>query len=246
MDYGRRDLAEALAAQYVLGTLRGAARRRFEALLPAHANLRDATQDWQDRLLPLTAAIDPVQPPARVWQHISARIDGPDRSLAATPGASAAGVATAPRGAWHRLSFWRGLASFASVAAIGLAALLANPGAVPPPTVVVLAATPAAPGATTPAAPSIVASISGDGSTLVTRPIVPVSVAADRSLELWAVPRNGPPRSLGVLPGGSGTVALRGEVLANVDTLAVTVEPPGGSPTGAPTGPIVYAGKFSL
>ena len=248
MDYGRRELAEALAAQYVLGTLRGAARRRFEALLPAHANLREATQAWQDRLLPLTAAIDPVQPPTRVWQHISARIDGTDRSVAALPGAAAT-EAGAPRGAWHRLSFWRGLASFASVAAIGLAALLANPRAVPPPIVVVLAATPAAPGApgaTTPATPSLVASISGDGSTLVTRPIVAVSVAADRSLELWAVPRTGAPRSLGVLPGGSGTVALRGQVLANVDTLAVTVEPPGGSPTGAPTGPIVYAGKFSL
>ena len=168
MDYGRRDLAEALAAQYVLGTLRGAARRRFEALLPAHANLREATHAWQDRLLPLTAAIDPVQPPARVWQHISARIDGADRSAAAMPDAGRATEASAPRGAWQRLSFWRGLASFASVAAIGLAALLAIPRAVPPPIVVVLAATPAAPGATTPATPSLVASISGDGSTLVT------------------------------------------------------------------------------
>jgi len=50
-----------------------------------------------------------------------------------------------------------------------------------------------------------------------------------------------------VLPTGAGaTVALRGKVLAGVDTLAVSVEPPGGSPTGKPTGPIVYAGKFSL
>jgi anti-sigma-K factor RskA len=91
-----------------------------------------------------------------------------------------------------------------------------------------------------------VASISGDGASLVTRPIVPVSVQAGRSLELWAVPTSGAPRSLGVLPGGSGTVALRGKVLAGADTLAVTIEPAGGSPTGKPTGPIVYAGKFSL
>ena len=60
------------------------------------------------------------------------------------------------------------------------------------------------------------------------------------------MPTQGAPRSLGVLPGGSGVVALRGKVLAGADTLAVTVEPAGGSPTGAPTGPIVYAGKFSL
>ena len=60
------------------------------------------------------------------------------------------------------------------------------------------------------------------------------------------MPAHGAPRSLGLLPGGSGTVALRGQVLAGADTLAVTLEPAGGSPTGAPTGPIVYAGKFSL
>jgi len=242
MDYSRPSLADVLAADYVLGTLRGPARRRFEALLPAHPALRAATRAWEERLLPLTAAVEPVSPPARVWQAISARIDGADR-VAPAALAPAGGEA---RGAWHRLSFWRGLTAFASVAAIGLAVLLASPREVPPPIVVVLAATPAAAGAPAAAAPSIVASISGDGSTLVTRPIVPVAAVADRSLELWAVPRSGPPRSLGVLPGGSGTVALRGKVLADVDTLAVSVEPPGGSPSGAPTGPIVYAGKFTL
>ena len=107
-----------------------------------------------------------------------------------------------------------------------------------------LAATNAAGAAVQPT--SLVASISGDGSSLVARAIVPVSVQGNRSLELWAVPTSGSPRSLGLLPGGSGTVALRGKVLAGADTLAVTLEPAGGSPTGLPTGPIVYAGKFTL
>ncbi|MEP7302553.1 MAG: anti-sigma factor [Caldimonas sp.] len=230
MDYGRPDLADRLAAEYVAGTLHGGARRRFESLLPAHALLREATRDWQERLMPLTAVIAPVQPSGEVWRRVSERIGG--------------GAARPATGAWQRLSFWRGLTAFASVAAIGLAVLLANPGVGPPPVIVVLAPTNAVPGSAVPA--SLVASISGDGATLVTRPIVPVSVQADRSLELWAVPKDGAPRSLGVLPGGSGTVALRGKVLAGVDTLAVTVEPLGGSPTGKATGPIVYAGKFSL
>jgi anti-sigma-K factor RskA len=231
MDYGRADLADRLAAEYVIGTLRGGARRRFESLLPAHALLRDATGAWLDRLMPLTSAIAPVQPSGQVWRRVSERI-----------GAGRGDAMPGP-GAWQRLSFWRGLTAFASIAAIGLAVLLANPRAVPPPVVVVLSATNAA-GTVQPA--SIVASISGDGASLVARSIVPVSVQADRSLELWAVPKTGAPRSLGVLPGGSGTVALRGKVLAGADTLAVTLEPAGGSPTGLPTGPIVYAGKFSL
>jgi anti-sigma-K factor RskA len=232
MDYGRPDLADRLAAEYVAGTLRGGARRRFEGLLPAHALLRAATRDWQDRLMPLTAAIAPVQPSGNVWRRVSERIEG-DRKQGA-----------AGQGSWRRLSFWRGWSAFATIAAIGLAVLLANPRAVPPPVVVVLAATSAATGSLQPT--SIVASISGDGSSLVTRAVVPVSVQANRSLELWAVPSAGPPRSLGLLPGGSGTVALRSRVLVGADTLAVTLEPAGGSPTGLPTGPIVYAGKFTL
>jgi len=229
MDYSRKDLADALAAEYVSGTMRGGARRRFEALLPAHPALREATLAWSERLMPLTAALAPVEPSGDVWRRISDRLDR-RKSVGA--------------GAWERLSFWRGLTAFASVAAIGLAVLLANPRAVAPPIVVVLAATGAA--ASGAAAAPIVASISGDGTSLVARPIAPVALRPDRSLELWAVPTQGAPRSLGVLPGGGGVVALRGKVLAGADTLAVTVEPAGGSPTGAPTGPIVYAGKFSL
>jgi anti-sigma-K factor RskA len=231
MDYGNRALAEALAADYVLGTMRAGARRRFEALLPSHVELRRATAAWQERLMPLTASIDPVQPPGDVWRRISDRLDRRKSVVA---------------GAWQRLSFWRSVSAFAGVAAIALAVLLASPRPAAPPVVVVLAPTEAA--ASGSAAAPIVASISGDGATLVTRPIVPVALRPDRSLELWAVPRDGTaPRSLGVLPSGSGaTVAIRGKVLAGVNTLAVTVEPLGGSPSGAPTGPIVYAGKFSL
>lgn len=233
MDYSRTALADALAADYVVGTLRGAARRRFEALLPAHPVLRRATRAWQENLMPLTASLAPVQPSGDVWRRISDRLQA-GSATAATPAA----------GAWQRLSFWRGLSAFASVAALALAVLLGNPRPIAPPVIVVLAATDAAAGRI--ASPSIVASISGDGATLAARPIQPVTVRVDRSLELWAVPSQGAPRSLGLLPGGSGSVALRGKVLAGADTLAVTLEPAGGSPTGAPTGPIVYAGKFSL
>ncbi|MFY9512148.1 MAG: hypothetical protein WAQ05_14355, partial [Rubrivivax sp.] len=74
MDYAKLPLADALAAEYVAGTLRGPARRRFEALLPGHPALRAAVRDWQDRLMPLTAAVEPVVPPATVWAGIDRRL----------------------------------------------------------------------------------------------------------------------------------------------------------------------------
>ena len=102
MDYSRPNRADALAAQYVAGTLRGGARRRFEALLPSHPALRNAVQVWQARLMPLTAALEPVPPPAQVWQRIERRLWPAAESPVAAPW-------------WRRLGVWRGLSAFASV-----------------------------------------------------------------------------------------------------------------------------------
>lgn len=237
MDYGNAELADRLAADFAAGTLRGAARRRFESLLPAHPTLRTALLAWQERLMPLTSIIPPEEPPARVWKVIETRLFGNPQLEAGAAGAAR------PSG----LGFWRGLASFASIAAIGLALLLANPRAALPPVIVVLAATGVGDvGSAKSTSASFVASISGDGQTLVTRPLVNVSVKADRSLQLWAIPTGGSPRSLGLISARGDTLAVKGKALQGADSLAVSLEPPGGSPTGQPTGPVLYAGKFSL
>ena len=76
MDYSRANLANALAAEYASGLLRGSARRRFEALLPAHPTWTRAVRAWEDRLMPLTAVVAPVAPSAAVWARIEARIHG--------------------------------------------------------------------------------------------------------------------------------------------------------------------------
>ncbi len=231
MDYGRPELADRLAAAYVTGTLRGPARRRFEALLPAHPMLRGAVRDWQDRLMPLTAAIAPEPPPPQVWQRIEARIGG----------ASAAAPAATP---WRsKLAFWRSLAALASVATISLAVLLASPAPVQPPIVVVLNATaPGGEGGVIPA--SFVASISGDGRTVVAKPISQVALQTDRVLELWAAAGKNPPRSLGLIAASGATVVKRAQLPPGTDHLAVSLEPPGGSPTGAPTGPVLAVGNL--
>jgi len=229
MDYSRSELADRLAADYVSGTLRGPARRRFESLLPAHPLLRTAVREWQTRLMPLTISIAPQKPPAAVWKRIEARIGG------AVPAPPARTLW------WNKLAVWRGVSAFATVAVIGLAVLLASPGPAQPPVVVVLSATGTADGAV-PA--SFVASISGDGRAVVTKPVTQVNLRADRALELWAVPGTGAPRSLGLISPQGTTIVKKGKVLENTDALAVSLEPPGGSPTGAPTGPVLWVGKL--
>jgi anti-sigma-K factor RskA len=233
MDYAKPSLADALAQQYALGTLRGGARRRYEALLPGHPLLRDALAQWQQRLMPLTAAIAPQAPPADMWRRIEQR-------LWPTP-------ASVPERWWQRLSLWRGVSALASVAALGLVLLLVLPGPAQPPVVVVLQGT----GGAAQGVNSFVASVSADGRALVTRPLLPVSVEANRVLELWSVPPEGAPRSLGLIAADGATVIDRRRLPASLlkggtAALAVSVEPPGGSPTGAPTGPVVYAGKLQL
>ncbi len=227
MDYSRADRAERLAAAYVAGTLRGPARRRFEALLPALPALRAAARRWQARLMPLTAGVTPVQPSPQVWQRIEARIGG------AAPAAPW----------WARLAFWRGFAALASVATLSLAVLLAMPDPAQPPIVVVLNAT--APGGEGGViAASFVASISGDGRAVVTKPISTVALQGDRVLELWAAAGRNPPRSLGLISAGGATVVRRASLPPGTDHLAVSLEPPGGSPTGAPTGPVLAVGNL--
>lgn len=234
MDYSRPELADRLAAEYVAGTLRGPARRRFEALLPAHATLRAATRAWQDRLMPLTASVAPEKPSAAVWQKIEQRIQ-PARAPAATT----------PTGWWRQLAFWRAFSGIAALAVVSLSVLLANPGPTQAPIIVVLSSTaPADAGAVVPA--SFVVSISGDGRAVVTKPLTNVSVEANRVLELWAAAGKGAPRSLGLISANGASAFTKAALPAGTDHLAVSLEPPGGSPTGAPTGPVLFYGKLTL
>src|SRR5262245_20966946 len=100
MNYARPELAERLASEYVLGTLQGGARRRFEALLPAHPMLRQAVARWNARLQPLAQALPPLAPSSAVWRGIEARLDGAVHPSQAA--ASAPAPATTPR----RPGFW--------------------------------------------------------------------------------------------------------------------------------------------
>jgi anti-sigma-K factor RskA len=80
---------------------------------------------------------------------------------------------------------------------------------------------------------------------IVTVRAVAMEQPSDRSLELWAIPEGGQPVSLGLVDPATAVQRFRPEVSGTIPTrgqFAVSVEPPGGSPTGAPTGPVIYSG----
>lgn len=227
MDYSHPDMADRLAADYVLGTLRGAARRRFEALLPAHPTLRAAVQGWQQRLGVLSADVTPVAPSPVVWARIQERLFGRPE----------------PTPAWWRgLGLWRGLAATATVAALTMGVLLSRPTPATPPIVVVMTA----PDATQAATPQFVASVSGDGRSLVIKPLAGTAVPSQKALELWALAPEGAPRSLGIVANDRPTIVLRGALLKDTTGFALTIEPPGGAPGGKATGPVVSVGKLQI
>jgi anti-sigma-K factor RskA len=232
MDYGRRSLADRLAAEYSLGTLRGSARRRFEVLLPAHPSLQSATARWQQRLAPLTAPVAPVNVPERVWRRIETQLCGEPDKL--------------PRW-WQRLGVWRATTALAGTLALGLTLVAVKLQMQQPtdPSPVVIVMAPSAEVSQGQHA-SFVASVSADGRAIVVKPLQAVSLEARKVLELWAIPAQGAPRSLGLLTAAGTAKVLRSALLQDTAALAVSVEPSGGSPTGAPTGPVVSVGKLEI
>lgn len=254
MNYDDPSLRDHLAAEYALGTLRGRARRRFERLMEGDPALRELTGVWETRLNPLAAMVKPVPPPATTWSRIEARL-GPEAAprlrpararprrswrerLFARPATPVPSLATA--GMWYCVAFWRTTGLIATAAAAALALYLvgaaSRPGPLAPTHLAVLT------GAET--VPALVARLDTRSGRVEVEPVGLPAPAPDTALELWLLPPGGAPRSLGLL-GDSGLArelpAADAASLAAA-ALAVSREPAGGSPTGLPTGPVLYKG----
>ncbi|HEX7644308.1 MAG TPA: anti-sigma factor [Burkholderiaceae bacterium] len=225
-------LRDQLSAAYVLGTLKGAARRRFEAYMKESALIQREVGEWQDRLNPMAELAGAVKPPARVWNAIEQRIKGTESRWAF----------------WinlhNDLAFWRGLGLVSTTAACILVAFLATRA--PEPTQTAATAY-VAMLSDDKAQPVIV--ITGDANKhqLVARLVSHPTVEPGKSLELWAVPQKGNPRSLGLVSAdGSVTLPLPDFATpGSAPVLAVSLEPKGGSPNpNGPTGPILFKGAW--
>ena len=242
MIYQDSQLLDLLAREYVLGTLRGPARRRFEGLLGSQVGARRAVLAWERRLAPLAAGLPPVEPPAKVWNRIAAELGFNARVRAPVA------AAPAPEG-----GLWRAIAAGLAALAVALGLftatrepeiqrqevvreVLRETARVPSYVVVI---------ANTERKPVWLVSSYPEMGELRVRALAVTAVAPDEAYELWMLPDNGTaPVSLGLLPeSGDQSLPLddrRLAVLAATSTLAVSREPAGGSPTGAPTGPVLY------
>jgi anti-sigma-K factor RskA len=222
MNYQTPSLRRALAADYAIGLMPSAARRRFEQLLLEDAALRVELAQWQESLASLTDTL-PEQPvPDRVWKGISARIEPQVLHLP------------------HKRPFWNWLRATAAIAmlviAMTLGVLYNRDSARYSATLLTADAQPAL-------------KVEAHADYLQVEPMMLAAVDPERSLELWAIAADGKPISLGVIPtGGRGKVELseaQKALIGKPIALAVSLEPKGGSPTGQPTGPVLYQGALA-
>lgn len=229
MRYDNKLLADMLSAEYVLGTLKGAARKRFEQLLRQRTDWAQTLNWWESQLHLLADTAPAVKPPNLVWKKIETRLFNKK---------------TAPNNTW-----WKSLAFLSTALAASLATLLVLqvPQTVtePTPTAIALLATEKSEAGwllnETKKTADVVEIKAISLASLQTRP--------DNAFELWLLPADqSKPISLGLLPQkGVATIKVPVDVIPLMASgaLAVSLEPVGGSPTGQPTGAVLYQGKLT-
>jgi anti-sigma-K factor RskA len=220
-----------LAGVYALGVLTGEELRRARALLQSDQSFRAEVAYWTGRLTPMLDEVADAQPPNQLWRRIAASLP-------------VAADSTNVVQLNQRVTLWRSVSAAMTAVAAGLAlVLLFRPEAVVrpvgPPMVAMLG--------DQQKQMRVMASWNPNGRQLVLAAAGDMPSDPKHSHELWIIPSGGKPRSLGTMPGKQMHMQLAdalAELMREGATIAITVEPPGGSPTGDPTGPVVASGKL--
>lgn len=230
MMYLTDELVDALAAEYVLGTQSWQVRERLRKLLQQEPRLAERVAFWEANLNQLTEGARPVPVPPWVWRRIENALNPESESKT---------------GWWQDLFVWRWAAGLAVATAVFLAVV---PQQQPVPEL------PVAEGGFV----LVLTDEESKTAFLVSRqdrdsPIraeaitVPVMTVA-QAYELWLLPPDSAPLSLGLLNEQGNTLLLPdldvSQLVQPGYGMAVSIEPPGGSPTGSPTGPVVYTGSI--
>jgi anti-sigma-K factor RskA len=230
--------SEAFAAEHALGVLTSAERRQAEARMAAEPAFAALVEDWRERLTPMAEGLTSISPPPNLWLRI-------ERSLGANDNAPVQ----------RMVRFWRGATAGSltlAAASIAAAVMLANRAPVvvqgPPATGQLLDASLVSQSGAP--VPLFVAAYDPTRKALIVTSLVTPNNDPAHVHELWVIPADGKPRPLGILePGKTRAIPMPEKLLPSLaagSALAVSLEPPGGSPKiDAPTGPITAVGKLA-
>lgn len=248
-----------IAAQYVLGVLSASARAQVQTRMLHDPALRESVHQWERKLNPLTSLLQEQPVPPHVWQAIERQLGHASSSPATTAPVTTpvTRVQTKPELQTEQqpandVSRWKLWTGLSSAVAAGLAlALVLRPDSV-----------------TVPTEPTVIVqqpAVTRDLAVLVDAENVPTwivrqqdqqlllsslteqQIPSDRDLELWSIQGDQAPKSLGVIPvrDGQAVLANIANTLVSADSvLAISIEPKNGSPTGAPTGAVLFTGKI--
>lgn len=227
-----RDL---LAAEYALGLLEGEALLAARGLAASDAAFADAVEAWHERLAPWFDEIGEQAPAAGAWDRVRA-------AIAATP---VGGNVVALK---RKLGLWQGMTAAATAVAASLAVVVGfnatrQPAAIQAPAAPIMAASLMSPGRDV----MLSAAFEADGRTLTLMP-GKMAPPPGRAYELWLIPADGKPRSLGMVGGKAKRMAVEPAMVAHFHEarpmLAMSLEPMTGSPGDGPTGPVVASGAL--
>jgi anti-sigma-K factor RskA len=236
--YTNPDLLEHLASSYVLGTLRGGARRRFERLQRNRADVRSLVTQWETRLGQLAVSVPVQQPSPQLWKAIAARTQP---------------QVAAPSGGWLGWLKPAGF-GFGGLAAGVIAAsmlFVTAPGLFMSSDQVAMRTGEKLPqsyvGLLTDAQGNgkLLVSSLRHGKTMTVKVIGPITPPASGKLVLWAVPASGAAFAIGTVPTTGSAVSMLPDtsekLLSKVSKLVVTLETE--AAPAAPSGAVVFSGN---
>ena len=227
-----REEWDGLAAEFALGVLEGEDVEAAEHLMREEPVFQQAVWRWRERLASMADGLEPVRPGDHVWRRIDEALAKHDSALARREDLSQI------RG---KLNFWRGWALTASAVAAAIAVFVGVSDFRPRPSAqrfIAVLDQPESAGA------GWVATVDLSNNEITLVSLAPTPGAEGHSQELWFISaQGGPPRSLGLLD-QSRTLGAPPEATLQNAVFAVSLEPLGGSPTGQPTGPVIYQGTL--
>jgi len=227
---------ERLSREYVLGTLTGGARRRFERLLAEAPLAARVVLRWQQRFDVLAAGVPPVQPRDQVWQGLQQRLFATTREAPVSGLLSRLMALFAPRVVGGVLAGvlmatvvlklqpqWLELEARSEALPQSYVGLLINDAG----------------------QPTLLASSRRHGRSITVKLLQPLQVPEGQVARLWALPREGSPFLVGLVPErGSAAIALTDsaeKLFFNVGRLALTIDPVAAG-AAAPSSPFVAIG----